>query len=190
MGAPVDVDQRAARLPGGHSTAGLKRAAGQPRSRPRPFSCAWEILVRFQEVYCAVVPGPSPLASFRGFSAPWSITANSLSPEAALPSARATSQTARLRASPLASRVGMGFDTAMSHQTHRRFPGESSPDDQAERTARATRATRPRWRPGRIFLSMPGTRGSQGSMSRHHDRSRIPAPSGRAPSLDSKTSRR
>src|SRR5271157_1654935 len=50
VGAPVDVDQRAARLPGGHSTAGLKRAAGQPRSRPRPFSCAVGILDRFQEV--------------------------------------------------------------------------------------------------------------------------------------------
>src|SRR5271157_1514614 len=50
VGAPVDVDQRAARLPGGHSTAGLKRAAGQPRSRPRPFSGALEILDRFQEV--------------------------------------------------------------------------------------------------------------------------------------------
>jgi len=114
VGAPVDVDQRAARLPGGHSTAGLKRAAGQPRSRPRPFSCAVGILDRFQEVDYPVVPGPSALTSLRGFSAPWSITANSLSPEAALPSARATSQTARLRASPLVSLVGMGFDKAMA----------------------------------------------------------------------------
>src|SRR5271157_3108512 len=113
-GAPVDVDQRAARLPGGHSTEGLQRAAGQPRSRPRPLSCAVETVDHFQEAYYPVVPGPSALTSFRGFSAPWSITANSLFPEAALPSARATSQTAKLRASPLVSLVGTGFDSTMS----------------------------------------------------------------------------
>ena len=114
MGAPVDVDQRAARLPGDYSTEGLKRAAGQPRWRPRPFSCAWEIPDDFQEVYYPVVSGPAMLPNFRGFSAPWSMTANSLSPEAALPSAKATSQTARLRASPLVSLVGTGFERAMS----------------------------------------------------------------------------
>ena len=46
-----------------------------------------------------------------GLSAPSSMTANSLAPEATGPSARATSQTARFRASPLVSRLGTAFET-------------------------------------------------------------------------------